>query len=256
MAANLGLNALALTDHDNLNGILEARAAADHAGIELVSGIELSCDWEHGGLHMLGYFLEPGPGELQDQLEELQASRNARNAEIVGRLNELGIDITLEQVEAEAGGSGIGRPHIAQVMVDAGAVESIPQAFDEYLAKGRPAYVDRRRLSPEDAIELAMASRAVTAIAHPHTLGLVTDEFSRTMTHLQEVGLAGLECHYSEYDPHTRAEMVEVAEDHGLVATGGSDYHGSYKEGLELGRGFGDLIVPDEVVEQLGDRIP
>ncbi len=255
-AVDMGLTALALTDHDNLDGIAEAEKAAESSGMQLISGIELSCDWDQGGFHMLVYFLHPErEGPLQDRLESLQASRNNRNVEIVSALNGLGIEITMNQVETEAGGTGIGRPHIAQVLVNAGIVESIPEAFDRYLGKDKPAYVERKRLKPEDAIELAVASGAVTSIAHPHTLGLAASDVRPTLIRLSEVGLGGLECYYSEYDPHERRSMAQLAGDVGLVATGGSDYHGTYKRGLALGRGFGDLTVPDEAVEQLQERI-
>ncbi|MBT8201174.1 MAG: PHP domain-containing protein [Acidimicrobiia bacterium] len=250
-AVRLQLTALALTDHDNLDGIDEAKRAAEQSGLHLVSGIELSCAWQPGGLHMLVYFLEPGRGPLQDRLAKLQSSRSNRNHEIVARLNTLGMQITMRDVEIEAGGTGIGRPHIAQVLVNGGVVDTISEAFDRYLAKGRPAYVERDRLEPEEAIELAAESGAVTSIAHPHTLGLSADEFQPRLNRLRQVGLAGIEAYYSEYDPFERRQMVEVAETIGLIPTGGSDYHGTYKQGLELGRGFGDLSVPDDTVEQL-----
>ncbi len=250
-AVKLHLTALALTDHDNLNGIDEAKRAAEQAGLQLISGIELSCHWQPGGLHMLVYFLEPGSGPLQDRLAELQSSRTNRNYEIVARLNTLGIEITMDEVETEAGGTGIGRPHIAQVLVNSGVVETISEAFDKYLAKGRPAYLERDRLEPEEAIELATGSGAVTSIAHPHTLGLASDEFQPRLKRLREVGLVGLEAYYSEYDPFERRRMAEVANSIGLIPTGGSDYHGTYKRGLELGKGFGDLSVPDDTVEKL-----
>jgi len=255
-AAAMGLSGLALTDHDNLDGIEEARRAADRTGVNLIAGIELSCEWELGGMHMLVYFLEPGEGALQNRLAAVMDSRNARNANIIAALNDMGIEITLAEVETEGGGTGIGRPHIAQVLVTRGAVESIPEAFDRYLAKGRPAYVNRDRLGPEEAIQLATASGAVTSIAHPHTLGLASDDVIPTLSRLHDIGLIGLESHYSEYDPIERGQYVELAESIGLVATGGSDYHGAYKEGLSLGSGFGDLDVPDYTIERLGDRIP
>ena len=255
-AAAMGLSGLALTDHDNLDGIEEARRAADRTGVNLIAGIELSCEWELGGMHMLVYFLEPGEGALQNRLAAVMDSRNARNANIIAALNDMGIEITLAEVETEGGGTGIGRPHIAQVLVTRGAVESIPEAFDRYLAKGRPAYVNRDRLGPEEAIQLATASGAVTSIAHPHTLGLASDDVIPTLSRLHDIGLTGLESHYSEYDPIERGQYVALAESVGLVATGGSDYHGAYKAGLSLGNGFGDLDVPDYTIERLGDRIP
>lgn len=250
-AAAARLEAVALTDHDNLDGIAAAKPAAAAAGIELIPGVELSCEWEDGGFHMVVLWLEPGAGPLQDRLTELQASRANRNREMVARLAELGVDITYEEVVAEAGGSGVGRPHMAAILVRKGVVDTMGEAFDYYLAAGRPAYVGRSRLSPEDAIELARASGAVPVIAHPHTLGVTGSELDRNLRRLASVGLIGIEAYYPEYDPDTRLELAERARESGLIASGGSDYHGAYKPGLHIGNGYGDLSVGRDVLEAL-----
>ncbi|MGI9649186.1 MAG: PHP domain-containing protein [Acidimicrobiia bacterium] len=250
-AAAIGLEAVALTDHDNLDGIPEAQASADQAGIELVPGVELSCEWEAGGFHMVVLWLPPGPGPLQDRLAELQAGRASRNQEMVTKLANLGIDITYEQVLEEAGGTGVGRPHMAAILVRTGVVESMSEAFDFYLAAGRPAYVGRVRLAPEAAIELARASGAVPIIAHPHTLGIFRQELDTELARLAGLGLVGVEAYYPEYEPDTRLELVERARQAGLIPSGGSDYHGTYKEGLHIGNGYGDLVVDRGVLEEL-----
>ncbi len=151
-AAALRLEAIALTDHDTLAGIPAARRAAATAGLEFVPGTEISCEWEPGSMHLVVLFLEPVSGPLQDRLQDLQAARDARNERIVERLHQLGIDVSLAEVHQEAGEGSVGRPHLAAVLVQKGVVESIPAAFDELLAKGRPAYVERERLTPEEAI--------------------------------------------------------------------------------------------------------
>ncbi len=252
-AAAAGLEAVALTDHDNLNGILEAAAAADASEVELIPGVELSCEWQPGGMHLVVLWLEPGPGPLQDRLEILQAGRRQRNVELIELLQELDVDISYEEVVAEAGGTGVGRPHVAAVLVRKGVVGSIPEAFDLYLASGRPAYVERYRLPPEEAIELARASGAVPIVAHPHTLGMTGTTLDQELRRLARHGLVGLECYYPEYEPDTRLELVERARDVGLVPSGGSDYHGTYKPGLEIGRGYGDLSVGREVWQELAE---
>lgn len=252
-AAAAGLEAVALTDHDNLNGILEAAAAADASEVELIPGVELSCEWQPGGMHLVVLWLEPGPGPLQDRLEILQAGRRQRNVELIELLQELDVDISYEEVVAEAGGTGVGRPHVAAVLVRKGVVGSIPEAFDLYLASGRPAYVERYRLPPEEAIELARASGAVPIVAHPHTLGMTGTTLDQELRRLARHGLVGLECYYPEYEPDTRLELVERARDVGLVPSGGSDYHGIYKLGLEIGRGYGDLSVGREVWQELAE---
>ncbi len=246
-----GLEAVALTDHDNLNGILEAGAAADASDVELIPGVELSCEWQGGGMHLIVLWLEPGPGPLQDRLETLQEGRRQRNLDLIEKLQGLEVDISFEEVAAEAGGTGIGRPHVAAVMVRKGVVDSIPEAFELYLAAGRPAYVERFRLPPEEAIELARASGAVPIVAHPHTLGMTGAALDDHLRRLAGHGLIGLECYYPEYQSDIRLELVERARDVGLVPSGGSDYHGSYKAGLEIGRGYGDLSVGSEVWHEL-----
>ena len=257
LAAAARLTAVALTDHDTLVGIEEARTRAEEIGLRLIPGVELSCEWVQGGCHMVVLWLEPGPGPLQDKLAALQVARDGRNDRILARLATLGIEITAEELAAQSGGGVTGRPHIAALMVEKGAVASVRQAFDEYLGNGKPAYVGRERLGPEEAIDLAAQSGAVTVLAHPHTLGLDNaDAFRRALAGLAEAGLSGMECWYGEYSPAYRQSMVSVARSHGLVPSGGSDYHGTYKPGLSLGTGRGDLVVPDHVLNELEARRP
>jgi predicted metal-dependent phosphoesterase TrpH len=252
LAVARGLRALALTDHDTLEGIEEARAAAAKVDLELIPGTELSLVHDLGSMHLVLLWLEPGPGPLQDRLASLQDGRNNRNSSIVDRLVELGMPISIEEVAEEAGSGSVGRPHIAAVMVRKGYVGSIAEAFDLWLGAGRPAYTGRPRLAPEDAISLARASGAVPVLAHPHTLGINrAHEMAELLTRLRAAGLVGLEAVYAAYHRHEREGYADLARRFGLVASGGSDYHGSYKPGLELGIGYGDLEVPDSVVEEL-----
>jgi predicted metal-dependent phosphoesterase TrpH len=253
LAVAAGLDAIAITDHDNLDGIAEARSAAP-AALEVVSGTELSVDWNGRAVHLLVYFLEPGPGPLQDRLDWLQRSRHARNLRIVERCNRLGIDITFEEVMAEAEGRGVGRPHFAAVMLRKGHVDSIPEAFDRYLGSGGILYEPRDRLDAAEAIQLAIASGAVTSLAHPHTVAEGRDDYAATFRGLADLGLHGIEAHYGEYDPTMRHHLATQAAALGLVATGGSDYHGSYKPDLFVGVGRGDLVVPNEALEGLRAR--
>jgi 3',5'-nucleoside bisphosphate phosphatase len=247
-AAAAGLTAVALTDHDTLEGLAEAAAAAERLGIGLVPGVELSLEWPLGGMHLLVYHLEPGPGPLQDRLASLQLGREQRNLEVVERLTAFGWPITIEDIVEESGGGVVGRPHIAAVLVRIGAADSIADAFDRWLARGRPGYVDRVRLSPDEAIGLARRSGAVPVLAHPHTTGVSADDYERTFAELAGMGLAGIEAWYAEYPDELRRHIAALAGGLGLIATGGSDYHGTYKPGLSVGSGHGDLVVPDDVV--------
>ncbi|MGH8949557.1 MAG: PHP domain-containing protein, partial [Acidimicrobiia bacterium] len=239
------------TDHDTLEGIEEARSSADRAGIELIPGTELSLDHQ-GGMHLIVLWLEPGPGPLQDRLAGLQLGREGRNAAIVGLLDGLGMPMSLEEVIEESGGGTVGRPHIAAVMMRKGYVESINEAFDLWLGAAKPAYAPRPRLSPEEALGLARDSGGVPVLAHPHTLGINrSHEMADLLDRLRSAGLVGLEAMCAAYQRHEREGYTDLAHRFGLIASGGSDYHGKYKPNLELGIGYGDLSVPDVVVDEL-----
>lgn len=255
-AASISLAAIALTDHDTLSGIPEAQAAARDLPIEVIPGVELSVD--HGGvkIHMLAYFIDPEPGPLQDRLEALRVGRGVRNHEIVERLNRLGYAITMEDVLRHAAGDAVGRPHIADALVTAGAVGDRSQAFRDLLGDGGPAYVERDRLTAIEAITFATDSGGVTSIAHPLTIDPGDSTLRSVFEDLRDAGLGGIEAYYSEHPPHIRTQLAGVAADLGLVATGGSDCHGSGKPGLEIGTGRGDLLVPDSALEELRARRP
>jgi predicted metal-dependent phosphoesterase TrpH len=259
LAGEAGLAALALTDHDTLDHLPEARAAAEAQSLRLVPGCEISCELSGrapGTMHLLVFFVDDAPGELRDRLAALQEARNERNVQIVEALNERGVPITVEAVQAQAGPGSVGRPHIARVLMEAGHVSSIQEAFDVWLGKGRPAYFERDRLEPEDAIELTHASGGVCAIAHPGSLGLDDVELDAFVGELADAGLDGLECEYGAYLPEERAPLHELARRHGLAPTGGSDYHGDNKPGLSVGTGRGDLRVPDDYLTALESRRP
>jgi 3',5'-nucleoside bisphosphate phosphatase len=249
LAIGAGLGAVALTDHDTIEG-LEAAAAAASGRIEFVPGIELSVDWNRRSVHLLVYWVEEGT-PLVDALIDLQAGRAARNAAMVAALADLGIDITAEEVAAEAGHGVAGRPHIAAVLRRKGVVESIPQGFAEYLAEGRPAFRERVRLDLSDAVSLTRRSSAVPVVAHPHTIADDEAGFRGLFARLADAGVVGVECHYAEYPPEMRQRLAADTTGLGLIATGGSDYHGTYKDGITVGAGRGDLVVPDECLEAL-----
>jgi len=253
-AKSIGLSAIALTDHDLLDGIDEALQAAG-TDIELVPGTELSVQWRGKGMHLLAYWVDQG-SPLADRLAEIQLGRVARNHEMVDALTELGIDITMAELEEEAEMGVIGRPHFAAVLVRKGAADTIQDAFDGYLAAGRPAYRPRVRVEAAEAMDLARESGAVPVIAHPHTLADDAAAFSHLFSDFAELGALGVECHYGEYPLDLRLKLAAEVEDLGLVATGGSDYHGTYKPGVSLGSGKGDLAVPDSCLDRLRESRP
>ena len=250
LAAAAGCTAVALTDHDRLDGIGAARAAAAAVGIELVPGCEISCE-AAGTMHVLVYFLEPGEGSLQDELVRLQDVRDRRNEIMCARL-----ELSYEDLQAEAGGIGAGRPHAAALLVRDGRATSIQDAFDRWLAKGQPGYVEKERLAPARALALAVASGGVPVLAHPHSLGLEAAALRSAIEELQSLGLGGIECEYGRYSVEDRAGLTSLAASLGLVATGGSDHHGTYKPDLSVGTGRGDLSVPDDRLDHLKARRP
>lgn len=252
LASAARLTAIALTDHDTMEGLPEAQAAAEREGIELIPGVELSLEREDGGMHLVVLWLEPGPGPLQDKLAALQQGREGRNARIVEILDQHGMELTVAEVADEAGGGSVGRPHIAAVMMRKGYVPDMRTAFDEWLGTGKPAYVARPRLNPEEGIGLARQSGAVPILSHPHTLGISrAEDMAALLDRLREAGLVGLEAVYSSYRRHEREGYAHLARRFGLIPSGGSDYHGDYKPGLQIGSGYGDLGVPEALMEEL-----
>lgn len=254
LAAAAGCSAVALTDHDGLDGIAEAERTARALGIGFVPGCEVSCSFQPGSLHMLCYFVRPGTGPLGAELARLRDDRERRNETLLGRLAALGMPITMEELLEESGGGTVGRPHVAAVLVRHGHVQSIDEAFTRLLGKGAAAYVSKARVEPREVVELVIASGGLASVAHPLSLGLEPDELRAALAQLAEAGLTGLECYYGRYDEATRAELVGIARRNGLVPTGGSDFHGSYKPDLSVGTGTGDLAVPDDVLEELAAR--
>jgi predicted metal-dependent phosphoesterase TrpH len=254
LAAAAGLEAMALTDHDTLEGIPEVREAADRLGIQCIPGVELSVDHEDRKLHLLVYFTEPGPGPLNDRLAGLLDGRLRRNERILGRLAELGYPLTMDEVLAQAEGPSVGRPHIADALVAGGAFSNRDEVFAHLLRDGGPAYVERERLTATEAITLAREQRAVPVIAHPATIGAPADEAASLFRGLTEIGLGGIEAHHPMHSLPLREHLTGLAHDLGIAATGGSDYHGEGKRAYRVGVGTGDLVVPPRAVEELMDQ--
>jgi 3',5'-nucleoside bisphosphate phosphatase len=261
LAAEVGCTAIALTDHDRVDGVERARARGRELGVDVIGGTELSCaaSYDVTGvrpvLHVLVYFIEPGEGPLQDELVHQAEARADRNRRLVERLRSLGIDITFDDLVAAAGKEdGIGRPHVARVLLEKRIVSSSQEAFDVWLGKGKPGYVERDELDATSAIDLAVRSGGVAVLAHPLSLGLAGASFDAAIHELSDLGLGGMECVYGRYRPAERVFLAGIAQRHGLVATGGSDYHGTYKPDLRVGLGTGDLHVSNAVIEELANR--
>ncbi len=263
-AAAAGCRAVALTDHDTMAGVPEAAATARSAGIELVSGCELSClgpapagGAAAGGAHVLVYFAEGADGPLHDELVRLRGDRARRNRAMIERLQAAGLPVTWDAVVARAGSAeGVGRPHVAAVLVELGAAHDAQDAFDRWLVPGRPGYVPKARLRPADVAGLALAAGGVAVLAHPLSLGLAPAELDRAVAELAAAGFAGIEAVYARYRPDQRRQLERLARRHGLVPTGGSDAHGAFTPDLAVGVGTGDLDVPDDRLDELAARRP
>ena len=256
LAKEAGCTAVALTDHDGLGGLDEARQRANELDLELVDGCEVSCALGESSLHVLCYFVRGDSGPLPEELAHLRDDRERRNVLMVEKLQALGLPITFEEVSAKAEGMGIGRPHVAAVLKDHGIVRDINEAFDRFLGTGRPGYVKKSRITIEQIIECTERSGGVCVVAHPYSLQLERHDLERQVAEWASRGLTGLESYYSRYSPELRTELVAMARRHGLVPTGGSDFHGSYKPDISMGTGTGDLNVPDEVLDELRSRRP
>lgn len=250
-AKRAGVRVLAITDHDTFAGYDLARPRAG-ADIELVCGIELSTKLGPQTVHLLGYFLDGNaPAGFREWVLEQQASRRDRNRRLAARLRDLGLDITLE--EAEARGRGMtGRPHFAQILKEKGYVATLQQAFDEYLDESAKGYVDRDEPQLVDAIARIRDADGIASLAHPVRIkgGIHT-----ILPDLRLRGLNAIEAHHSDHSAAQTNEFLDLARFHGLLVTGGSDYHGAAKLGIELGAGYGgNLKIPRDLLEHLRNR--
>jgi predicted metal-dependent phosphoesterase TrpH len=241
----VGLQVLALTDHDSTNGVEEAKQAAQRLNITFIPGIEINTDGSGGEVHVLGYFPEYHRAAFQEALQVLRDARVRRGERMVERLNQQGVHITWERVRQIAHGS-VGRPHIAQALMEAGYVQTMPEAFDKYLCTGCPAYVPRYKLTVEDAIHLISSANGLPVVAHPADL-LNSGQLSSWLPRLCEIGLVGLETYYGQYTPETVSELLTLADQYHLIPTGGSDFHGPGIHPTPLG----GHVVPYESVERL-----
>lgn len=244
-AALRGVRVLGLTDHDTLAGIPEARAAGERLGVEIVPGVELSTSLAGGeGVHLLGYFIDIANEALVDGLAAYARARLERTERMLDRLRGMGVALDPERVSEIAGAGTVGRPHLARVLIEAGYANTIPEAFDRYIGQGKPGYVPRPRVDPRQAMALVLGAGGVPVLAHPFSPGGVES----VLDSLVPAGLLGMEVDYGEYLPSDRETLRAIAARRGLIATGGSDFHGL---GLGATRELGSAPVPLAAVEAL-----
>jgi predicted metal-dependent phosphoesterase TrpH len=251
LAHKAGVTALAITDHDIVTGIPEAIAAGAELGIEIIPGVEISSRVGNSELHILGYCLQWQDPELNRRLASLRESRHSRNPQIIERLRALGLDVTYEEVRALAGTDAVGRPHIARLLMDKHYVTSAKDAFDRYLAEGRPAYVARELPSPADAIAWIRAAGGVAVLAHPTWAKVSGESLNALLIALKAEGLGGIEVYYSSHTKRQTREYHDLAKRLDLLITGGSDFHGITKPDIEVGTGKGGLKVSEKLLDPL-----
>jgi predicted metal-dependent phosphoesterase TrpH len=244
-AISKGLEALALTDHDCIDGIAEAQAAAQrYPQLTFIPGVELSTDVPHGEVHMLGYFLDWQDLHLQGRLAHLRRSRLERGEKMLAKLKRLGIDISWQRVQEIAGDGAIGRPHIALAMLEAGHISTLDEAFERYLGRNGPAYAEREKITPTEAVQLVTGASGLPVLAHPRDI----QDLEALVVELKGANLIGIEVYYQDYDQQTIDGLLAVARQHDLLPLGGSDFHGI---GSAHERDLGDIPLPFEPVEQL-----
>ncbi len=247
-AHSVGITVLAITDHDTVEGLDEARSEAEKLGIRIVPGVEFGIEVGGTEVHMLGYLFDDKDPVLLEKLGELQNGRLNRGKKMVDKLRALGINITWSQVAEIAGDGSIGRPHVAQALIEGGYASTIDEAFKKYISRGRPAFVERAHLTLEECIDLVHQAGGVAVLAHP----TFVKDVERVLPRLVEAGLDGIETYYGRYTEETIASIKKLAKKHNLVTTGGSDFHGldalSHAE-------LGSVNVPVECLEKLELRV-
>ena len=247
-----GLQAIAITDHDTIEGCEEGLSEGERIGFEVIPGIEISAEYSSGSMHILGFFLDIHHPLLNERLEYLQKARAERNPKMVARLNQLGIEVTYEEVLKASGGGQVGRPHFANVLLEKKVVRSFQEAFDRFLKKGAPAYVDKFRFTSKEALHFINEAGGVAVLAHPNTLGVNGySELEKLIVRLADEGLKGIEVYYPEHSAVEVAQYKTLADRYSLVSTGGTDYHGIEKNELDIGVGRGEMKLPYSIVEKI-----
>ncbi len=262
MAVGIGLEAIAITDHDTLEGSRSALKAGIPQGLSFLPGVEISVQSPSqfnlgGSLHILAYGIDLNDPPLQKALDELQEARNARVPQIIERLAGIGMDISEEQMAEQLDQGGTpGRPHIAAAMVQAGFARDIDDAFDRFLGKGCPAYVDKYRLDCRRSFELIHNAGGIPVLAHPYLIKFKPPQgIYDLVDQLHGMGLMGIEAYYPRHPAQAVAEYLKIAGKYDMIVTGGSDFHGDLSPDIQLGRGFGDLFIPFEIYQKIELRL-
>ena len=255
-AREKGLRGVALTDHDTISGLKEFMAAAKNEGIIGIPGVEISSTMFNKELHIVGLFIDPESPELLELLGRMRNGRETRNREIVMKLAAAGFDVTYEELLQEAGGESIGRPHIGALLLKKGYFKTMQDVFEQCLKRGCRCYVSRALPDSAEAIRTIHAAKGLAIWAHPVSGQSGERSYARKMLRkLVEAGLDGVEVNYSMFSEHQTQMMNELADDAGILKSGGSDFHGKNQPAVDLGTGGGNLAVPFEYLERMQEKI-
>ena len=249
-AVNAGLAAVALTDHDTMQGVPEAMEAAEKLDIECIPGIELSAVYGDREVHIVGLFLDPRDSVLAKRLDSFRQIRKQRNLRMIEKMQAAGVDITMEKVRDLEGDAVITRANLARYLVHVGYAVSIKEVFDKYLSPGLPFYVPKTGVTPEDAVR-AIRDGGTAILAHPLLYDFTPAQLDTCIELLKNYGLQGIETYYSTYSPADERNMKRLADRHGLLWSGGSDFHGSVKPHIQIGKGMGHLVIPYDILDKL-----
>lgn len=252
LAAEQGLSAIAITDHDTVSGYAGAKAAGERLGLEVVPGIEISTKYDRA-VHILGYYIDPQSPELEPVLNWIVEDRDIRNRKMAEMMTADGLPVSYEMMH-ERYGAVIGRPHFAAMLVELGLAVSVQDAFDRYVEKGQKYYQPRTILPIDRAVEIIVRAGGVPVLAHPFQYRMDDALLRELIEHCMGFGLRGMECRYTGYDEEKVAYLEALAAEYGLIRTGGSDFHGTNKPHISLGRGLGRLAVPDEYLLELKEE--
>lgn len=250
-AERANLAAIALTDHDTVDGIAEAKTAAESSKTELISGVELSTDHEGTEVHMVGLFLDETNPKLLEHLARFRDNRDNRNLKMYAKLREEGFDITEEALREMFPDAVLTRAHVARYLLDKGYIQTIAEAFDTYIGDGCRCHIPREKISPKEAIALIHEANGKAVLAHPILYHLTDAKLNELVSLCALSGLDGIEAYYSTYQPADERYIKQLAAKYHLCLSGGSDFHGSNKPHIRLGSGMGNLYVPSDLLEPL-----
>ena len=252
LALERGLSALALTDHDSVSGLPEAEAAASGSALRLIRGVEIEIAFGPGEFHLLGLRLERLGGELENVLQRLFRARKERNQRILDRMRDAGFAATMDDLKAVAGEGSAGRPHIAALLVERKAVRTRQEAFDKYLAKGRPFYEAKDCLGLDEAMRIIREAGGLAIVAHPLSLFVSWGRLGSLMDEWKELGIDGIEAYHPTAKVSHCRRLEKMARGRGFRVTAGSDFHGAIRPERKLGRTAGNLVIGDEYLDEIG----